>query len=220
VTVVGPTSNQGGPTNAVRVVGADEADAVVDVLTEAFDGYPVMRWVLGPRHDDPVGLRRLVDFFVMARVYRGETLLGIGPSGDLDAAALVSRAGASHSRPLALLREEVWRDLGDDARERYWAFGSACARSEVDVPHIHPNMLGVRRPARGTGMGRILLEHVHRMSAEDPVSTGVSLTTESPANVPLYRHFGYRVVGEADVSPTLHTWGFFRDDDPAERSRA
>jgi hypothetical protein len=41
---------------------------------------------------------------------------------------------------------------------------------------------------------------------------GVSLTTEYPANVPLYERVGYTVVGHAVIAPGLETWGFFRSN--------
>jgi len=208
------------PTGRVRTLGADDVPAVVDVLCDAFEAYPVMRWVLGRHHGDPDRLRTLVHFFVMARVYRRERLLGVHAGDRLVAAALVSRPGSIANEALATLREEVWRTLGEDARSRYHAFGSTCAQFEVEVPHIHLNMIGVSATARGTGLGRVLLEHVHRLSEEDSTSAGVSLTTEEAANVPLYRYFGYRVLGEADVSPSLHTWSFFRSDPPDRRGQS
>jgi len=56
------------------------------------------------------------------------------------------------------------------------------------------------------------LETVHELSRTDPRSVGVTLTTEVPANVSLYQHFGYEIVGQASVAPGLTTWGFFRAD--------
>ena len=41
---------------------------------------------------------------------------------------------------------------------------------------------------------------------------GVTLTTEDQANVSLYEHLGYEVVGQETVAPELRTWGFFRPD--------
>jgi hypothetical protein len=51
---------------------------------------------------------------------------------------------------------------------------------------------------------------VHDLAQADSQSAGVTLTTESPQNVALYRHFGYRVLGHARVSDELETWTFFR----------
>ena len=73
-------------------------------------------------------------------------------------------------------------------------------------------MIGVRDGARGRGVGRQLLEAVHRLSAEDPESEGVSLSTEVAENVDLYRRFGYRVIGEARVDGAFTSWGMLRLD--------
>lgn len=106
----------------------------------------------------------------------------------------------------------MWAELGSAARARYEAFGAAAARFDVDLPHIHLNMVGVRRAERGRGLGRRLIERVHRLSEEDPGSNGVTLTTEDEANLALYEHLGYELVGRETVAPRLTTWGFSRAD--------
>ena len=50
------------------------------------------------------------------------------------------------------------------------------------------------------------------MSREHPQSRGISLTTESAANVPFYQHLGYQMVGYGRIGPGLETWAFFRPD--------
>jgi GNAT superfamily N-acetyltransferase len=186
---------------------------VVDVLCESFFEYPVMRYVLGEPADYEERLRTLVHFFVMARVFREERLLGIRVEGDLVGTALVSSPSGADAPPEFFeLRENVWAALGAEARARYSAFGAACAPFHVEAPHLHLNMIGVRRRTQGTGVSRRLIESVHEISRTDPQSVGVTLTTEDPANVSLYRHFGYEIVGEAQVAPGLTTWGFFRPD--------
>ena len=196
-------------------LGESDVAEVVDVLCEAFADYPVMRFVLGA---DAAGYERrleaLIHFFVEARVLRGEVMLGIGQQDRFDGAALVSRPSGPPSPPeLSELRERLWADLGAPARARYDSFAAACAPFEVETPHIHLQMIGVRRAAKGQGIGRRLIEHVHLMSREDPDSEGVTLTTEDQANVRLYQHFGYEIVGHATVGWGLQTWGFFRADD-------
>jgi len=199
--------------NAVEL-GEEGVGEVVDVLCESFFDYPTLRFVLGPdprRYENQ--LRTLIHFFVMARVLRSEVLLGIGDDNGLAAAALVSRPTGPEAPPeLGELREKVWAGLGTAAQGRYEAFGAACAPFQVAVPHIHLNMIGVRRRAQGEGHGRQLIEHVHILSREDSESEGVTLTTEDPANVSLYEYLGYEVVGKAVVAPELTAWGFFRPD--------
>jgi GNAT superfamily N-acetyltransferase len=97
--------------------------------------------------------------------------------------------------------------------ERYEAFGEAGDQFELEAPHYHLNMIGVRRSHATRGLGRELLTAVHDLSRADPLSCGVTLSTETERNVPLYDHFGYRLMGYARVSDDLETWAFFRPDD-------
>jgi GNAT superfamily N-acetyltransferase len=195
-------------------LGREHVPDVTRVLSEAFHDYPVMRYVIGEGHDDyEQRLNTLIHFFVMARVLRNEVLLGTMHGGDLAATALVSYPGRGKAPDeLMTLRDEVWDELGPESQARYQAFGSACAPFDVQVPHIHLNMIGVSRAAQGSGLGRKLMDRVHLMSQEDASSQGVTLSTEDPANVPLYEHFGYSMVGHSRLSPELETWCFFRPD--------
>lgn len=199
---------------SVRVLGSSEAPAVTEVLCEAFYDYPVMRWVLAPAGTDyDQRLARMVGFFVAARILREEPLLGIEHEGDLGAVAILSNLDGPPSPPeLGVRRETLWAELGEAARARYEAYGSACAEHLAGGPHIHLNMIGTRRSARGKGFGRMLLEYVHDLSAGDPRSEGVSLTTEDPGNVPLYERFGYEITGRARLSDEVETWVFYRPD--------
>ncbi len=201
------------PPGAIRTLGALEAPEAVRVLCDAFADYPVMRYVLadaGPSYAEALPI--LVYMFVMARVLRSEPILGIGERGALTGVALVSRPdGGPSPAEFETLREAVWGELGAAARARYEAF-SAAKPATVSVPHLHLNVLGVRRGAQGRGRGRRLLERVQSLSRDDPASQGITLTTEDPVNVALYQHCGFEVVGHAHVAPELETWGMFRKD--------
>lgn len=199
---------------AVRTLSRSDTEALVDVMADAFRDYPVMRHVLGTEAlAYEQRLVALVRMFVMARVLRDEHLFGVG-GRRLVGAALVSRPGRPTPEAFTELREATWRALGAEARARYDVCGATWATLQVDVPHIHLNMIGVRDEVRGRGVGRRLLERVHALSAEDPTSQGVTLTTEDPDNVPFYGRFGYRVVGQARIGLGLDTWSFFRPDEP------
>jgi GNAT superfamily N-acetyltransferase len=185
---------------------------VASVLAEAFADYPVLRWVLGEgRADSSRDLERLVAFFAHARFLRNEPVFGVPFGAGLGGVALLSHPDGPPSPPeLGEVRERLWEQLGAPARERYRAYGEACRPLTVDVPHVHLNMIGVRSSAKGAGLGRRLLDRVHRYAGEHPGLEGVTLVTEDPANLPLYRHFGYELLGSAPVAEGLRTWGLYR----------
>ena len=71
-------------------------------------------------------------------------------------------------------------------------------------------MIAVRRSHSGRGFARQLLGGVHDLAQRDPDSSGVTLSTEDPKNLPLYHKFGYRLLGHTRVADELETWAFFR----------
>ena len=204
---------------AVTALSFDNVVEIVSVMTDAFVDYPVMRWTLGA--DSPavaapynVRLHRLVQLFVSARAYRNEPMIGVRDDrGVLVAAAVMSLPSSGDPPPTFIaLRESIWAELGADARGRYDAYAAAGASFFSTIgPHHHLNMIGVRRTHQSFGLGRELLGAVQKLAADDPQSTGVSLTTELADNVRLYEHFGYHVVGHKRVGPGFETWGMFRD---------
>jgi GNAT superfamily N-acetyltransferase len=195
----------------IRLENAD-ADAVTRVLVDAFYDYPVMRYVLSDSAAYDRDLHRLTALFVMARVLRSDAMYGVRQGSELVAVATTSTPTDGLTEPAALagLTESAWAELGPAARERYTRCIVAWEPLTVHVPQIHINMLGVLRPRHRQGLGRLLLDHVHAASEAQGRSEGVTLTTEIMANVQLYQHFGYEIVGRVDVAPGLETWGLYR----------
>ena len=173
----------------VVTIPPDKTPAVVAVLCDAFSDYPVMRYVLaGSEGDYADNLNTLIGFFVGARVWRREPVMGIEESGALAAAAAIMTPPGQRHPPHQILeqRERVWQQLGSEARARYEFLGEAWPNVGVTEPNLHLNMIGIRQGQAGRGLGRALLDAIHTMSERDPDSTGVSLTTETAANVPFY----------------------------------
>lgn len=195
----------------------DRFDDTVTAFCDAFYDYPVMRYVIGDvgaRYDEL--LRLLIGYFTASRFSRSYPVLGIErDDGMLVAAANINPPQALPAPPELKQRYEALCDaLGPGAMTRYRAFVDACAPFERDEPHVHLGMIGVIGDAQGQGHARSLLEAVHSMSATDPGSSGVSLTTETPRNLPFYEHFGYRVLGRGETPDGgLTTWTLFRADE-------
>ena len=203
----------------VQRLAPENLDEAVDVFAEAFAEYPVMRFTVGNEDDVAARERRLVRLFVTRRVRRGGPLLGVrGRDGSLVAAAVLTLpVEPEPPADVAQIAADAWRDLGEAARQRYDAYAAAASFFGALPPHHHLNMIGVRRAHAGTGLARVLLDAVRTMAAEDSSSAGVSLTTENPRNVELYRHVGFEVIGQRVVGEyqrdgqliTLETWGMF-----------
>jgi GNAT superfamily N-acetyltransferase len=206
-----------GPT--IETVTRDGFEEAVDVLSEAFFDYPVMRFVIGEAGDDYARrLRHLVSFFTKVRFSHQDLVLAVVENGNMVAVANINRPRESPLEfaegvdPLEQYRRAVWDDLGPEARSRYEAYGAAADKSPFPEPHYHLGMIGAARAATGKGYARLLLDHLHDLSANHSSSRGVSLATEKRLNITLYEHFGYKIVAHEEVGEGLETWGFFRSD--------
>ena len=210
-----------GDSSVVRVPREREPE-VLATLCEAFHDYPVMRYLLGDlgaRYD--AFLSRLIGIFVASRVRQGHPIFAVEEAGRFTAIATTTPPGEHGPLPeVEAAREALWRDLDPAAKARSEALLAIWIRTTLPAPQWHLNMLGVVPARAGRGLGSRLLHEVHELSRLDPVSTGVSLTTEDPKNVPLYRHCGYEIVSHDRVTDALETWGFFRRDDDAGAPRA
>jgi len=197
------------PTPALRL-SRDDFEAVVDVLAAAFAGYPVMDFVLGDRSDGD-RLRTLVRLFVANRVYRDDPIFGIVSGGELVAAMTTTEPVERPPAPeLEPLRSAAWESLGAETRARYQRCVEVWQGFRHPTPHHHVNMIGVLPAQRGNGHARRLLDEAHALAAAHPTSTGVSLTTESAANVPFYERLGYRAPAPVEIAAGFRTWDFFR----------
>lgn len=200
-------------TSEIYLLNKQDVPNIVSVLCDSFANYPVMRYVLISETNYEHRLKILINFFVMARIFREEAIIGIGDRSNLAGVALT--ANPSNSPDIAEfndLREKVWFELGSESRARYQKFGDTCTQFKVDEPHIHLSMIGVKTEAQGKGFAGKLMKQVHLLSVSEPNSNGVTLTTEDPEKVSFYQYMGYKVIGEAMVAPKLKTWGFFRPD--------
>jgi ribosomal protein S18 acetylase RimI-like enzyme len=196
----------------VEPVPVDADAQVVAVLAEAFGDYPALRYVIGPAGAEfQERLAALLGFFVAARRARGEPVLGVR-SGEAWAAVALATLPDAATPPAALgkARERTWALLGSDARARYEELGERWAGLAVREPHVHLNLVGVRKADRGRGLGAALVGAVVELSHTHPTSRGVSLSTETEANVAFYRALGFELRGAFEAGPGVRSWVMFR----------
>jgi GNAT superfamily N-acetyltransferase len=193
----------------VETLTRQEKTEAVSVLIAAFHDYPVMRYMLktlGSEYEQQ--LKAIMEFYCEARFAKEGLVLGIRSGDSLTAVALVDRA--SH-KPWDQLKSEMERlkgIIGESAFSRLQWYEDLSSRSQPQVSHYYLGMIAVRPENQGQGYARAILDHVKALSAGDPKSAGVCLSTELPDNVRLYEHFGYRIIAEVDIEE-LHSWCMF-----------
>lgn len=206
----------------VTRLGLDRVDETADLLAEVFFEYPLDRYIV-----DGLGE---AGRSVLARSYRvdclrqlglGYPLLGVLEGNRVAAAAVVLAGWPSEGGfvqyeggPLTAARLQEMEDrldqfFGEQACKRMLAYCRLRDAHRPRQPHYYLESLAVLPRCRGRGYGSMLINEVSRLSEMDMTSAGVALDTQDPANVDLYRHFGYRVTGEGRLGP-VHNWFLFR----------
>ena len=187
----------------------DEKSLVVDALVDAFHDYPVMRFALHSQGNEfEKDIRTLIGFYCEARFAKDGHVLAIREGNEFAAIALIDEAihkrWPTLTQELALLKEQI----GESAFQRIQMYENTTAKLEPQAPHYFLGMIAARPRYQGKGYGGALLRRVQELSANDPASTGVCLSTERQDNVSLYERFGYKVIGEVDVAD-MHSWCMF-----------
>lgn len=198
-------------TTAIVDIPHERVDEAATVLARAFEDYPLMHYILADSGNDYK--RHVWDamrFTCEARLTLGNSLKGVEENGRLVAVACIDHP-----------EEKIWPDsleqgfdaliesLSEQAATRFSQFGELVGAHHPQQPHFYLVVLGVQPEAQRQGYGRALLSMVQEMSESHPLSTGVGLDTETIANVPLYKHCGYQVTGEARLGD-VDMWFFFR----------
>lgn len=195
----------------LEAIGARDRSSVVDVLTNTFYDYPVMRYALSDAGADyPSRLRALHGFFCDVRYARDWPVLGIR-DGDTLAAVMLLSEPVSEPRPidLTVVDHDLADAIGQDAVARLQRYEEMSASIEPDLPNYFVGMLGTLSGFRGRGMARALLDHAAERAERHTSARGVCLATEDPANVPFYQRVGYEIHGEVQIGP-IHSWCMWR----------
>lgn len=146
----------------------------MDVLTEAFMGDPIVRWLF----PDSIERRRL-----QPRYYR---LLLTHPTAE---AYLAGREGAA-----VWLTTGAGKEQPDVAEfgERFLALGAVLAERHPAGAHLYLPCIGVVGGRRGAGLGSALLRD--RLERADGLD--VYLEASSPRSRDLYLRHGFEELGE------------------------
>lgn len=182
----------------VRIARPDEQEAVIGTLLLAFGSDPCMRYTF----DTPE--RFLSGFRIMAAGMGGGAFAGGGAyvADEGRAAALWLAPGQSSDSEA--IGEAVARLARPEKLEVLAQVGEQMQQHHPRQPHWYLAMIGTDPSRQGRGLGSALLEAaLARCDAEGAMAY---LESSSPANIPLYERFGFRVTGviqPADFPPLI-----------------
>lgn len=157
---------------------------LADITADAFAEDPVSRWIFG----SPRVIK--LAFQVMARnIYLKQGLCHMAAN---DAATMWARHDVDLSLPVPGLLKlaagiTLYGSRGAIARATH--AGEVMMRHHPSAPHLYLFTMGVRKTARGRGLGRALLAPV--LSACDRDGMPVYLENSNPANSSFYAGHGF-----------------------------
>jgi ribosomal protein S18 acetylase RimI-like enzyme len=193
--------------DSIRTATAGDLDAVVAVLTAAFQDDPAMSWAWP---DQAVRPRRLAALwrFMAAEGYLPRGAATVVPGGD---------AAALWMAPGDLLDEEFWaanarrfvEGLEGDIERLRWLADATDASHPHDRDHWYLFSIGVSPAAQGRRLGSALLAHT--LAAADAERAPAYLEASSTRSRALYERFGFEVVGQIDLPDGPPMWPMWRE---------
>ena len=169
----------------------------IAALVTAFVSDPFIRWIF------PDGKQYLEYFPLLLKYFAGRAFDhgSAFRSEDFAAAALWMPPGVGPDEQAvgAVIQEGV----ASERQEEVFAVLEQVGSSHPKVAHWYLPAMGVEPRFQGKGYGSALLARGLEVCDRDHVAAYLEST--SPANIPLYKRFGFEVVGEirAGSSPTI-----------------
>ncbi|MFB8036292.1 GNAT family N-acetyltransferase [Streptomyces sp. NPDC056004] len=179
-------------TNTPETATVDDAEEIGRMLASAFDDDPMMRWFFPEGSSREEGMARYFST-IFARQYVRH---GVCERTGAAAAFWVSPEGQEKAVPDAETVQELENILGDRA-PLFRAAVEAAAEHGPKEPHWYLAVVGADPAARGQGHGAALLRS--GLAKADAAGLPVYLESSKPDNLPFYEHFGFTVLGEAQL---------------------
>lgn len=193
-------------TTSVRVVTADDLDALGALLGRAYTDDPVWAWVY-PQPDRRRRLARMFRSLVRVTRDRGATVL---TDQATRGAAIWQRSDDRSLGVLGNLRMGTAMIASGARIRRGQAVMRAIERRHPHEPHWYLAVLGTDPAHQREGVGSALVRHV--LDDHANISQPAYLETETETNVPFYQRHGFEVIDELDVPRGgPHLWLMWRE---------
>jgi len=192
----------------VRKVERRDIPQLAEVLAQAFDTDPAMKWATREDKNRLPALKDLYTYCIEDALKYGEETT----TEDLRACAVWTPPEAMEENPTPLHiirmlpRYIRWTSIGKLGR--LLKFYELCEEKRPKTPHFYLDFIGVHPNQQGQGYASALLRHtLTRLDAQD---TPAYLESSNPQNNPLYQRNGFNITDEIHLpdGPTL--WCMWR----------
>lgn len=182
--------------SAIRATAADRDRAMATLVT-AFVSDPFIRWMFPDAQQYLVYFPQVLKFFA-GRAFEHDCAYR---AADFGAAAMWLPPGVGPDEEA--LGGVLQAGVEPQRHEEVFAVLEQVGASHPDVAHWYLPAIGVDPRRQGRGYGSALL--ARGLEACDRGHAAAYLEATNPANIPLYRRFGFDVVGEiqAGTSPPI-----------------
>lgn len=187
-----------------------DKDKIIEIFFAAFEQDPLMYYFFDHRYQNLATY--VIQYMCDLASLLDLILLGAFVEEELQGVALVTPPEAAHQNKqeeIALLDEQLASTVGEDIilrTEKYFQLKEA---NKPKQPHFYLDILGVMPKSQSQGIGKALIEELHKMSEEHAQSCGVALDTENERNPDFYRRFGYSISTTMNLD-TVKIWFMFR----------
>lgn len=189
----------------IHVAKDSEIPRVVEILADSFYSDPTWSWAFPDPQLRLAQLTRWWDLYLQGARVQDDT---VWISENLESASVWFPPNASEFTPeQEALVEPLFIELvGEEQADRIMQLMQGFEEMRPsDAPHYYLSLLGTHADHRGRGIGFSLL--ADNLAWVDSKNMPAYLEASNPANVALYRRYGFEQVGEFTVAhgPTLTT---------------
>ncbi len=189
-----------------------QVELAAGVLARAFQDDPLWTYFFPNASKRPEKLIGMFRMFVNYSVTNGEVQ---ATSSDLEGVAVWLPSDNADMSPYRMMRSGgLWVMFkmigGEMARAmRYTEYASAIHYRHAHRPHWYLQFIGIDPAFQGKGFASALLKPM--LARMDTDQNSCYLETQNRENVPIYKHYGFRVVEEGMVPGTqVGHWAMLR----------
>lgn len=195
------------PKHAIRLATKADTPLLADILADAFEDDPVLRWIMPQADHDKRFMTADIHHVYMPHKHCWVLENGAG------AACWLPPGKAMKSLPLLSafrVFAPIVREHGLAPLKRGNVIEQTFKRQRPKEPHYYLHIIGARRAQQGKGVGSALLKHCLAKVDEDRMPA--YLESSNVSNVPLYERYGFRVKHQSQLGedgPTV--WYMWRE---------